>query len=131
MLGTFDEEAHKDWLKANPQKRPKKYGARKEISHFYQGGSICEETGKNRQTEVQLKCIEGTDSMTKVSISLQEPNVCQYLLTVESSIVCKIIQEADDDALINLNTVTITDDEYVSDSISENELKEALEKIFN
>lgn len=84
MLGYFNEDAHKEWLKENPQKRPKKVGARTQITHYYQGGSHCDETGEKRQTEVQLKCLENSTSMSKVSLFLMEPKICHYILGVES-----------------------------------------------
>lgn len=102
MLGYFDEDAHKQWLQENPQKRPaKSTGARHLLRHFYQGGSLCDKTGEKRQTEVQLKCMENSSSLTKVSLFLMEPNVCQYILGVESPLICEIIEKADEDGLVS------------------------------
>lgn len=101
MLGHFDEDAHKKWLKENPQKRPfTKIGSRTHLTHFYQGGSICEKTGEKRQTEVQLKCMENSSSLTKVSLFLMEPKMCQYILGVESPLICEIIEKANTDGLV-------------------------------
>lgn len=101
MLGYFDEDAHKEWLKENPQKRPVgKSGSRTHLTHFYQGGSLCDKTGEKRQTEVQLKCMENSSSMTKVSLFLMEPKMCQYILGVESPLICEIIDKADKDGLV-------------------------------
>lgn len=105
MLGYFNEEAHKEWLKENPQKRPKKLGTRTQITHFYQGGSKCDETGEKRQTEVQLKCLENSTSMSKVSLFLMEPKMCNYILGVESPLICEIIEKADEDGLITRKSV--------------------------
>lgn len=141
MLGYFNEDAHKEWLKENPQKRPKKVGTRTQITHFYQGGSHCDETGEKRQTEVQLKCLENSTSMSKVSLFLMEPKICHYILGVESPLICEIIEKADEDGLITRKSVESTDktndkssssSTSSSDSASENEIiKDHFETIFN
>lgn len=40
----------------NPEKayRP----GRRQVSHFYSGGTVCDVTGRHRQVEVKLKCKE-------------------------------------------------------------------------
>lgn len=139
MLGYFNEDAHKEWLKENPQKRPKKIGSRTQITHFYQGGSACDETGEKRSTEVQLKCLENSSSMSKVSLFLMEPKICHYILGVESPLICQIIEKADDDGLITRKSIEsvaedddgVSESETESDSATESEIQEALEKMFN
>lgn len=44
LLGTFNEEKHLAWLEANPSKRPKPVGERKQVSHLYTDGSVCDLT---------------------------------------------------------------------------------------
>lgn len=130
MLGYFNEDAHKEWLKENPQKRPKKAGARTQITHLYQGGSTCHETGEKRQTEVQLKCLENATSMSKVSLFLMEPKMCHYILGVESPLICEIIEKADADGLITRKSVETSNSEnnvYHTDD----DLRETLENMFN
>lgn len=124
MLGYFNEDAHKEWLKENPQKRPKKHGTRTHITHYYQGGSKCDETGEKRQTEVQLKCLENSTSMSKVSLFLMEPKICHYILGVESPLICEIIEKADEDGLVTRKSVidSATEESSDSESISKNEL---------
>ena len=100
MLGYFNDAAHKNWLKENPQKRPRPAGQRTFLTHFYQDGTVCDKTGVKRQTEVKLKCMENSSSLTKVSLYLMEPQTCQYILGVESPLICDIIQRADDDGLV-------------------------------
>lgn len=132
MLGYFNEDAHKEWLKENPQKRPKKLGTRTQITHHYQGGSPCDETGEKRQTEVQLKCLENSSSMSKVSLFLMEPKICHYILGVESPLICEIIEKVDEDGLITRKSVEASSAENVaSESTAENEVKETFETTFN
>lgn len=126
MLGYFNEDAHKEWIKENPQKRPKKIGSRAQLTHFYQGGSLCEETGEKRQTEVQLKCLENATSMSKVSLFLMEPKICHYILGVESPLICEIIEKADEDGLITRKSVESMHETRDTDAMSENEIKEAI-----
>ncbi|KAJ6646892.1 Endoplasmic reticulum lectin 1 [Pseudolycoriella hygida] len=100
MLGFFDEGLHKKWLNdpKNESKRPK--AKRTHLSHFYQGGDLCEKTGEKRQTEVKLKCMDGSNSPTAVSLYLMEPQTCQYVLGVESPLICSILQNADEYGLM-------------------------------
>lgn len=100
MLGFFNEAEHKKWLIDNPQKRPKPLAQRTHVTHFYQGGSLCDKTGEQRQTEVKLKCIENSPSSSKVSLYLMEPQTCQYILGVESPLICEILSEVDSDGLV-------------------------------
>lgn len=144
LLGVFDEQAHKNWLKENPQKRPSKNA--RYITHLYQGGSKCDETGELRQTEVQLKCLENSTSKSRVSLYLMEPKTCNYILTVESQFLCDVIVAADEDGLIQVDAfteTTVTDeDDEVEETITtetiynrkdnENDLQEdTLEHLFN
>lgn len=100
LLGIFDEKAHKDFLQAHPEKRPKPIGQRKQITHFYPHGSVCDRTGKQRQTEVILKCMENAPSSSTVSLYLLEPKVCSYILGIESPLICNVLDKVDNDALV-------------------------------
>lgn len=122
-LGSFDEDAHKEWLKENPQKRPNsKPGSRTHLTHFYQGGALCDKTGEKRQTEVQLKCMENSSSLTKVSLFLMEPKVCQYILGVESPLICEIIEKANEDGLVPQHLISqIVDQKNAAQRRNENE----------
>lgn len=95
ILGFFDEDKHKQWMENHKQKQPKPLEQRKQLSHFYQGGTICDKTGKKRETEVVLKCMENAQSPSKVSLYLLEPQTCQYILGVESPLICDILAQAD------------------------------------
>lgn len=103
MLGTFDESMHKDFLNTHPEKRPKAKTQRKQITHFYSKGSVCDKTGKFRQVEVILKCLENSQSASQVSLYLLEPTVCNYVLGVESPLICKILDKVDNDGLMPKN----------------------------
>ena len=99
MLGYFDEDLHKQWLDEHESKKPKPIEKRNHLSHFYQGGQLCELTGEKRQTEVKLKCLEG-DSSTSVSLYLMEPSTCKYVLGVESPLICDILPIVDEYGLV-------------------------------
>lgn len=97
-LGTFNEEAHKTWILENRAKAPAPLGTRTSISHFYSNGDYCEKTGRPRQTEVKLKCVDSSKS--QVTIYLLEPKTCNYILGVESPIICEILPLADSVGLV-------------------------------
>lgn len=97
-LGKFIKSAHLEWLEANPHKLPKPLSVRKHVSHYYSGGTICDKTGKPRQTEVKLKCLEtnASGSQGPVSLYLLEPKTCQYILVVESQVICQLLTKVDE-----------------------------------
>ncbi|KAJ8669372.1 hypothetical protein QAD02_000631 [Eretmocerus hayati] len=97
-LGTFNLEKHVEWIKADPQRKPKPVGKRTQLTHFYSQGTICDKSGKPRQTEVRLKCTQNpTGSKSSVSLFLQEPRMCEYVLGVDSPLICDILDQADDE----------------------------------
>ncbi|TRY68484.1 hypothetical protein TCAL_01386 [Tigriopus californicus] len=98
-LGRFDMAKHLAWLKDNPNKRPKPVSERKQVSHLYSDGDLCDLTGKPRRVEVKLKC-KKSDSPSTVSLYLLEPKTCDYILGVESPIVCDILHLADQDGMM-------------------------------
>lgn len=92
---------------------------------------MCDETGEKRQTEVQLKCLENSTSMSKVSLFLMEPKMCSYILGVESPLICEIIEKADEDGLITRKSMERASGERDTESTAENEIKETFESIFD
>lgn len=113
LLGRFSKAKHVEWIRNNPQKRPKPQAARKQLSHFYSDGTICDKTGKPRQTVVKLKCLENTSNLGAVSLYLLEPKYCEYVLGVESPLICEILQRADENGLVepdSVNAVDMTDE---------------------
>ncbi len=94
-LGSFDAEKHIAWLERHPAKRPKPLAQRKHVSHFYGDGDVCDVTSKPRSVEVKLKC-KHSESPSTVSLYLMEPRTCEYVLGVESPLVCDILHEVDD-----------------------------------
>lgn len=101
-LGYFDRTKHLKWIEAHPHKRPKPIAQRKQITHFYSDGTVCDKTGKPRQTEVKLKCLENFSSVNAVSLYLVEPRYCEYILGVESPLICDILARVDDNGLIEI-----------------------------
>lgn len=101
VLGAFNADAHIEWLQKNPHKRPLPIGSRTELIHFYTDGTLCDKTGKPRQTEVRLKCPEKSSSLSSVTLYLLEPKTCEYELTVQSSLICDILDLADKNGLVS------------------------------
>ncbi|GJQ82036.1 hypothetical protein Trydic_g6912 [Trypoxylus dichotomus] len=99
-LGIFNKDKHIQWIQSHPHKKPKAVAVRTQLSHFYSDGSVCDKTGKPRQTEVKLKCLENTPNLNAVSLYLLEPKYCEYILGVESPLICDILAHADEHGLV-------------------------------
>jgi endoplasmic reticulum lectin 1 len=52
--------------------------------------------------QVKLKCLEGNSSPAAVALYLLEPKTCEYILGVESPLICNILQQADDNGLVKI-----------------------------
>lgn len=65
---------------------------------------------KKRQTEVKLKCMDNFSSLATVSMYLLEPKTCQYILVIESPLICDILKIADDDGLVSKERLEKTSD---------------------
>lgn len=100
FLGHFDQQAHRQWVQTNPDKRPQKQSS--SIWHHYEKGSRCDRTGLPREVDVKLTC-SGLGSMnpTAVSMYLLEPKTCQYILVFESPMVCMLMGYTDEYGLID------------------------------
>lgn len=108
-----------DWIEKNPQKRPKPLSQRKQLSHLYSDGSVCDKTGKPRQTVVKLKCLENSSNLGAVSLYLLEPKYCEYVLGVESPLICEILALADENGLVEpLDSFTF-DSSSIEDDVSD------------
>ncbi|XP_055593591.1 endoplasmic reticulum lectin 1-like isoform X2 [Uranotaenia lowii] len=96
FLGFFDKEKHLEWLEQNPSIKTK----RNQLSNFYGGGDECDKTQTPRQVEVKLKCTEHSISSNAIALYLLEPKPCEYILNVESSLICDILPYAEEDMLL-------------------------------
>lgn len=101
LLGAFNLEEHRKWVEKNPEKSYKP--GKRHVSHLYSGGTMCDLTGKPRQVEVKLKCKE-SNSPSSVTLYLLEPQTCEYTLGVETSLICPLLQHADELGLFTLAT---------------------------
>lgn len=63
ILGEFNMEEHIKWLSRNEEKKPKidSNGIKQAISHFYSSGTICQNTGEKRETEVNIIFINNSN----------------------------------------------------------------------
>uniref|UniRef100_T1JB26 Endoplasmic reticulum lectin 1 n=1 Tax=Strigamia maritima TaxID=126957 RepID=T1JB26_STRMM len=106
VLGVWNEDLHKQWIADNQYKKPKHLTgiAQKQTSHLYSGGTMCDSTGKPRQVEVKIKCKESSSHPNAVALYLLEPKTCEYILVVESSILCSLIETIDQNGLFSPNS---------------------------
>ncbi|EDO42882.1 predicted protein, partial [Nematostella vectensis] len=94
LLGTWDKQKHVEWV-AKRSSKSIKLGY---TVHLYTGGDMCDLTGRPRQVQVRLKCKESSH-LQEVSLYLMEPNVCEYILGVESPIICPLLDKVDEHGL--------------------------------
>lgn len=110
LLGKFNAASHRAWLTANPDKRPATPSVESLHSvpgasagptvlwHMYDDGETCELTGRPRHTVVKMKCIENTTHQSQ--LYLLEPATCEYVLSVESPLICELFRSVDKDGLV-------------------------------
>lgn len=97
LLGTWDHKAHVAWLDKHPERKPSR--TPRYLTHFYGSGDTCDLTQKPRTVEVLLKCGQAKGNVDSVSLYLLEPRTCEYILGVESAIVCSFMDKVDEYAL--------------------------------
>ncbi|KAL9958141.1 hypothetical protein ACROYT_G035114 [Oculina patagonica] len=95
LLGKWVKEAHVSW------KQDKWTGQVGYTDHFYSGGEVCDITGRHRHVQVRLKCKESTH-LQEVALSLTEPSTCEYVLRVESPIICPLLKKMDEHGLFQV-----------------------------
>ncbi|KAJ7321731.1 Endoplasmic reticulum lectin 1 [Desmophyllum pertusum] len=96
LLGKWVKEAHISWKK---DKWSDKTGY---TDHFYSGGDTCGLTGKPRTVQVRLKCKESSH-LQEFALSLTEPSTCEYVLRVESPIICPLLDKMDEHGLFEMD----------------------------
>ncbi|XP_028280119.1 endoplasmic reticulum lectin 1 isoform X2 [Parambassis ranga] len=107
VVGNWNAEEHINWAKKNVARsyQLKDDGVQKVklVSHFYGHGDLCDLTGKPRQVIVKLKCKE-SESPHAVTVYMLEPQTCQYILGVESPVICRILDTADEHGLLSVSS---------------------------
>nr|XP_028580905.1 endoplasmic reticulum lectin 1 isoform X1 [Podarcis muralis] len=105
VVGTWNKEEHLQWAQKNVARayHLKDDGLQtvKMVSHYYGNGDLCDLTDKPRQVTVKLKCKE-SDSPHAVTVYMLEPHSCQYVLGVESPVICKILDTADENGMLSV-----------------------------
>ncbi|XP_033859433.1 endoplasmic reticulum lectin 1-like [Acipenser ruthenus] len=105
VVGSWNQEDHLGWAKKNVarsyQLKEDDVQKVKVVSHFYGHGDVCDLTGKPREVIVKLKCRE-SESPHAVTIYMLEPQACQYILGVESPVICKILDTADENGMLSV-----------------------------
>ncbi|XP_035611927.1 endoplasmic reticulum lectin 1-like isoform X3 [Oncorhynchus keta] len=107
VVGNWNTEEHLEWAQKNVARsyQLKNDGVQKVklVSHFYGHGDVCDMTGKPRQVIVKLKCKE-SESPHAVTVYMLEPQTCQYVLGVESPVICQILDTADEKGLLSVSS---------------------------
>lgn len=104
-LGNWIPDNHIKWLEKHPEKKPAQGKTPKQVSNYYSQGDPCADSGgKARHVEVKLKCkIMPNAQSDSVAIYLIEPQTCEYILGVESPILCRLLSSVDENGLIENN----------------------------
>ncbi|KAL5474831.1 hypothetical protein EMCRGX_G026850 [Ephydatia muelleri] len=90
-LGRWDEKAHKEWFsKAGKRKQSKNH-----VIHLYVNGDVCKESGVVRNCQVKFKCVPDARP-SQITLYLEEPSLCSYVLTVEAGFICDLLQTVDE-----------------------------------
>ncbi|CAG2116286.1 unnamed protein product, partial [Medioppia subpectinata] len=114
-LGKWDKREHMKWINSNPNKKPKNNKTPKQVSHYYSGGDSCDMTGKSRSVEVKMKCRNISGHPDSVALYLLEPKTCEYILGIESPIICQLLSSADENGLLYNPSIKLTEDTAPSD----------------
>ncbi|XP_058826266.1 endoplasmic reticulum lectin 1 isoform X2 [Topomyia yanbarensis] len=116
FLGHFNKEKHIEWLEKNPSIKNKRKNEH-QLSNFYGGGDVCDKTLMPRQVEVKLKCTEHSASSNAIALYLLEPRPCEYILNVESSLICDILPYAEENMLLSESIQKLEEETlYIIDS---------------
>lgn len=66
---------------------------------------------------MKLKCLEKPSNPSSVSLYLLEPKYCEYILGVESPLICEILDKADENGLVQVPLDFDEDDEFTTFTI--------------
>lgn len=100
-LGKWDQKEHINWMDKNHSKKPKPGKTPKQVSHLYSNGDSCDMTNKARKVEVKLKCRNISGHPDSVALYLLEPKTCEYILGIESPIICQLLSSVDEYGLMH------------------------------
>jgi endoplasmic reticulum lectin 1 len=81
--------------------------------------------------QVKLKCLENTSSSGAVALYLLEPRTCEYILGVESPLICSILSQADENGLIKMAEMDDADEVVVSSEDDEDSSQEVTNNFDN
>ncbi|NXD42316.1 ERLEC protein, partial [Copsychus sechellarum] len=105
VVGTWSKPPPLEWSRKNAARtfylREDPPPTVRMVSHFYGNGDVCDLTDKPRQVTVKLKCKE-SDSPHAVTIYPPPPHSCQYILGVESPVICPPPDTADEYGLLSV-----------------------------
>ncbi|CAF1090766.1 unnamed protein product [Rotaria sordida] len=100
QLGTWNYEKHVEWINTNPKKKSDSdYKQRQYVSLYYTDGDVCELTQMPRVVEVKLRCLTKENKSHVPIMYLVEPESCSYVLGIESSVFCDLIDFTDEDGI--------------------------------
>ncbi|CAF0842275.1 unnamed protein product [Adineta ricciae] len=111
LLGSWNRDKHIEWITANPHKKSSQNNRERYVSLYYTDGDICELTNQPRTVEVKFKCSKKEGHSGAVTMYLVEPQTCSYVLGVESSLFCTLIDYTDEYGIPDISKMFKTDQE--------------------
>lgn len=90
ILGIWDKDMHNAHLAtlSSPNKGPTY------TDLFFFNGNICDQTGLPRRVTVRLRCAT-KGNVQAIVMFLEEPAMCDYRFTVESVMLCQVVEGVD------------------------------------
>ncbi|KAK0426006.1 hypothetical protein QR680_009499 [Steinernema hermaphroditum] len=95
VLGYFDQKIHEAFIEQNPKKGPV-------IVNGMLTNLVTLISVFSRSVEVRMRCRPNAGNLD-ISLFLLEPSTCQYVLGVDSPLLCSEMQTADDFGLMSMD----------------------------
>uniref|UniRef100_A0A8C5L1B6 Endoplasmic reticulum lectin n=1 Tax=Jaculus jaculus TaxID=51337 RepID=A0A8C5L1B6_JACJA len=92
VVGTWNQEEHIEWAKKNTAR----------AYHLQDDGTQSNFLKCKTMTVTKKIKLRESDSPHAVTVYMLEPHSCQYILGVESPVICKILDTADENGLLSL-----------------------------
>ena len=97
ILGQWNLKKHKDWIKTQQVATYRNiYAKNPSITLYFGDGDVCFEINKHRHTLVKLRCLPEQKTSSRISVSLTEPTLCSYVMTVDSGLLCELLTDVDE-----------------------------------
>ncbi|CAK9305101.1 unnamed protein product [Gordionus sp. m RMFG-2023] len=103
-LGKWNHATHLAWVEREKLKIKGKTSSglippeqkRTSVTYYYSGGDYCDEVKSPRNATIKLRCIVKKDNPNYISMYLSEISICNYVFSVDSPIICSLLDKIDE-----------------------------------